>query len=94
MGILLFLVGVSLRWHQETRLASHIVYSLDFIFWSVRLLDLFALNQHAGPYLTMITKMVCNFNVLVNRSSYNIYHVFLKKLRIKRSFITLRCISQ
>uniref|UniRef100_A0A8C2IYA3 non-specific serine/threonine protein kinase n=1 Tax=Cyprinus carpio TaxID=7962 RepID=A0A8C2IYA3_CYPCA len=65
MGILLFLVGVSLRWHQETRLASHIVYSLDFIFWSVRLLDLFAVNQHAGPYLTMITKMVNMFYIVV-----------------------------
>ncbi|XP_073696374.1 transient receptor potential cation channel subfamily M member 6 [Garra rufa] len=65
MGILLFLVGVSLRWHQETRLASHIVYSLDFIFWSVRLLDLFAVNQHAGPYLTMITKMMSNMFCIV-----------------------------
>uniref|UniRef100_A0A672R4T7 non-specific serine/threonine protein kinase n=1 Tax=Sinocyclocheilus grahami TaxID=75366 RepID=A0A672R4T7_SINGR len=65
MGILLFLVGVSLRWHQETRLASHIVYSLDFIFWSVRLLDLFAVNQHAGPYLTMITKMMSNMFYIV-----------------------------
>ncbi|XP_050965495.1 transient receptor potential cation channel subfamily M member 6 isoform X1 [Labeo rohita] len=65
MGIILFLVGVSLRWHQETRLASHIVYSLDFIFWSVRLLDLFAVNQHAGPYLTMITKMMSNMFYIV-----------------------------
>ncbi|XP_051551691.1 transient receptor potential cation channel subfamily M member 6-like isoform X1 [Myxocyprinus asiaticus] len=65
MGILLFLVGVSLRWYQETRLAGHIVYSLDFIFWSVRLLDLFAVNQHAGPYLTMITKMMSNMFYIV-----------------------------
>lgn len=65
LGILLFLVGVSLRWHQETRLASHIVYSLDFVFWSVRLLDLFAVNQHAGPYLTMITKMMSNMFYIV-----------------------------
>ncbi|XP_055055045.2 transient receptor potential cation channel subfamily M member 6 isoform X1 [Misgurnus anguillicaudatus] len=65
MGILLFFVGVSLRWHEETRLASHIVYSLDFIFWSVRLLDLFAVNKHAGPYLTMITKMMSNMFYVV-----------------------------
>ncbi|KAI7813574.1 transient receptor potential melastatin 6, partial [Triplophysa rosa] len=65
MGILLFLVGVSLRWRDDTRLASHIVYSLDFIFWSVRLLDVFAVNQHAGPYLTMITKMMSNMFYIV-----------------------------
>ncbi|TRY81917.1 hypothetical protein DNTS_013382 [Danionella cerebrum] len=65
MGIMLFVVGVSLRWHQETRLAGHIVYSLDFIFWSIRLLDLFAVNQHAGPYLTMITKMMSNMFYIV-----------------------------
>lgn len=59
IGILLFLAGLSMRWYADPyRRAGRICYCLDIIFWFVRLLDLLAVNQHAGPYLTMITKMV------------------------------------
>lgn len=59
IAILLFLAGVTLRWHAEPyRTAGRISYCLDIIFWFVRLMDLLAVNQYAGPYLTMITKMV------------------------------------
>lgn len=59
IAILLFLAGLSLRWHADPyKTAGHISYCLDIIFWFVRVLDLLAVNQHAGPYLTMITKMV------------------------------------
>lgn len=59
IGILLFLVGLSLRWYPDPyRRAGRICYCLDIIFWFVRVMDLLAVNQHAGPYLTMITKMV------------------------------------
>lgn len=59
VGILLFLVGLSMRWYGDPyRTAGRICYCLDIIFWFVRVMDLLAVNQHAGPYLTMITKMV------------------------------------
>ncbi|XP_046871893.1 LOW QUALITY PROTEIN: transient receptor potential cation channel subfamily M member 6-like [Hypomesus transpacificus] len=58
LAILLFLTGLVLRCHEgKLRTAGRISYCLDIIFWSVRVLDLLALNQYAGPYLTMITKM-------------------------------------
>lgn len=60
IAILLFLVGLVMRWHDDPyRTAGRISYCLDIIFWFVRVMDLLAVNQHAGPYLTMITKMVC-----------------------------------
>ncbi|KAI1900036.1 hypothetical protein AGOR_G00045870 [Albula goreensis] len=66
VAIVLFLVGLGLRWYGAPfRTAAHIVYSLDIIFWYVRLLDLFAVNQHVGPYLTMITKMTSNMFYIV-----------------------------
>lgn len=59
LAILLFLAGLALRCHGEPyRTAGRISYCLDLIFWFVRVLDLLAVNQHAGPYLTIITKMV------------------------------------
>lgn len=59
IAILLFLAGLTLRWHAGPyRTAGRIAYCLDIIFWYVRVTDLLAVNQYAGPYLTMITKMV------------------------------------
>lgn len=59
IAILLFLFGLAMRWHGNPyRTAGRICYCLDIIFWFVRVMDLLAVNQHAGPYLTMITKMV------------------------------------
>ncbi|KAJ8401541.1 hypothetical protein AAFF_G00378580 [Aldrovandia affinis] len=65
VAILLFLVGLGLRWQDAFRTAGRIVYCLDIIFWYVRLLDLFAINQHVGPYLTMIAKMTANMFYIV-----------------------------
>lgn len=59
LAIVLFAIGFGLRWTDKpVQTAGRIIYCLDIIFWYVRLLDLFAVNQHAGPYLTMIGKMV------------------------------------
>lgn len=59
IAIFLFLAGLAMRWHADPyRTAGRIGYCLDIIFWFVRVMDLLAVNQHAGPYLTMITKMV------------------------------------
>lgn len=59
IAILLFLAALALRWNADPyRTAGRISYCLDIIFWFIRLMDLLAVNKHAGPYLTMITKMV------------------------------------
>ncbi|MEQ2205906.1 hypothetical protein XENOCAPTIV_017890 [Xenoophorus captivus] len=59
VAILLFLAGLSMRLHGDPyRTAGRTAYCLDIIFWFIRVLDLLAVNQHAGPYITMITKMV------------------------------------
>lgn len=53
------MIGFGLRWSTPpVQTAGRLLYCLDIIFWYARLLDLFAVNQHAGPYLTMIGKMV------------------------------------
>uniref|UniRef100_A0A3B3BZ56 non-specific serine/threonine protein kinase n=1 Tax=Oryzias melastigma TaxID=30732 RepID=A0A3B3BZ56_ORYME len=66
VAIILFLIGLTLRWHADPyRTAGRITYCLDIIFWFIRVLDLLAVNQHAGPYLTIITKMTSNMFFIV-----------------------------
>uniref|UniRef100_A0A8C3JHB0 Transient receptor potential cation channel subfamily M member 6 n=1 Tax=Calidris pygmaea TaxID=425635 RepID=A0A8C3JHB0_9CHAR len=66
IAILLFMIGFGLRWSDPpVQTAGRLLYCLDIIFWYARLLDLFAVNQHAGPYLTMIGKMVTNMFYIV-----------------------------
>ncbi|XP_029999816.1 transient receptor potential cation channel subfamily M member 6 [Sphaeramia orbicularis] len=66
IAIILFLVGLVMRLVPGPfQTAGRLSYCLDIIFWFVRVLDLLAVNQHAGPYLTMITKMTRNMFFIV-----------------------------
>nr|XP_030732856.1 transient receptor potential cation channel subfamily M member 6 [Globicephala melas] len=62
----LFLVGFGLRWGDPPfYTAGRLIYCIDIIFWFSRLLDFFAVNQHAGPYVTMIANMTANMFYIV-----------------------------
>ncbi|KAJ8782306.1 hypothetical protein J1605_010285 [Eschrichtius robustus] len=66
VAIGLFLVGFGLRWGDPPfYTAGRLIYCIDIIFWFSRLLDFFAVNQHAGPYVTMIAKMTANMFYIV-----------------------------
>ncbi len=59
IGILLFVIGVSLRLHHPTTLLhGRVFYCVCIIFWYTRILDLFAVSKYLGPYVMMIGKMV------------------------------------
>ncbi|KAJ8340402.1 hypothetical protein SKAU_G00350350 [Synaphobranchus kaupii] len=68
LAIVTFFVGFGLRFgavHRDVFDAGRIVYCLNIIFWYVRLLDILAVNQQAGPYVMMIGKMVANMFYIV-----------------------------
>ncbi|XP_026996995.2 transient receptor potential cation channel subfamily M member 6 isoform X1 [Tachysurus fulvidraco] len=66
VAIILFFTGMALRWYKGLiHITGRIIYCLDIILWFVRLLDLLAVNQKAGPYLTMISKMMKNMFYIV-----------------------------
>ncbi|XP_006835068.1 PREDICTED: transient receptor potential cation channel subfamily M member 6 [Chrysochloris asiatica] len=66
VAIVLFLVGFGLRWGEPPfHTAGRLIYCVDIIFWYTQLLDFLAVNQHAGPYLTMIAKMTGNMFYIV-----------------------------
>ncbi|XP_023364773.1 transient receptor potential cation channel subfamily M member 6 [Otolemur garnettii] len=66
VAIGLFSVGFGLRWGRPPfHTAGRLIYCIDIIFWFSRLLDFLAVNQHAGPYVTMIAKMTANMFYIV-----------------------------
>ncbi|XP_067275272.1 transient receptor potential cation channel subfamily M member 7 isoform X1 [Pseudorasbora parva] len=66
VAILMFFVGFGLRFGTgNVFITGRIVYCLNIIFWFVRLLDILAVNQQAGPYVMMIGKMVANMFYIV-----------------------------
>lgn len=59
LAITTFFIGFGLRLAGgEVFIPGRIVYCLNIIFWYVRLMDILAVNQQAGPYVMMIAKMV------------------------------------
>ncbi|KAH0619989.1 hypothetical protein JD844_014472 [Phrynosoma platyrhinos] len=77
IAIIIFFIGFILRFgakgnfNEKTYevnyvfVAGRLTYCLNIIFWYVRLLDFLAVNQHAGPYVMMIGKMVANMFYIV-----------------------------
>uniref|UniRef100_A0A8C5I8S6 non-specific serine/threonine protein kinase n=1 Tax=Gouania willdenowi TaxID=441366 RepID=A0A8C5I8S6_GOUWI len=66
LAIVTFFIGFGLRLGEgDAFVTGRTVYCLNIIFWYVRLLDILAVNQHAGPYVMMIAKMVANMFYIV-----------------------------
>ncbi|KAK3570923.1 hypothetical protein QTP86_030456, partial [Hemibagrus guttatus] len=66
IAIVMFVVGFGLRFGSgNMAVVGRTVYCLNIIFWYVRLLDILAVNQQAGPYVMMIGKMVANMFYIV-----------------------------
>lgn len=94
VAIVTFFIGFGLRLGGgEAFIPGRTVYCLNIIFWYVRLMDILAVNQQAGPYVMMIAKMVSEtmlrdgekVDYLFDLSVFTI-HFFLhisKKLRVK-----------
>ncbi|KAM9765031.1 transient receptor potential cation channel subfamily M member 7 isoform 2-T2 [Menidia menidia] len=66
LAIVTFFIGFGLRLGGgDAFVPGRTVYCLNIIFWYVRLLDILAVNQQAGPYVMMIAKMVANMFYIV-----------------------------
>ncbi|KAM4744274.1 transient receptor potential cation channel subfamily M member 7 isoform 2-T2 [Anableps anableps] len=66
LAIVTFFIGFGLRLGGGVAFVpGRTVYCLNIIFWYVRLLDILAVNQQAGPYVMMIAKMVANMFYIV-----------------------------
>ncbi|KAK3097474.1 hypothetical protein FSP39_009961, partial [Pinctada imbricata] len=57
-AIITFFIAVGLRFHDDTRKAARIVYTLNIVFWYIRILEILTVNKYLGPYLKIIGKLL------------------------------------
>lgn len=82
LAIVTFFIGFGLRLAGgEVFVPGRIVYCLNIIFWYVRLMDILAVNQQAGPYVMMIAKMVSERS-LQTRSHSSVSSVLSFRLHV------------
>lgn len=43
---------------DETRKAARIIYTLNIVFFYIRILEILSVNQYLGPYVKIIGKLV------------------------------------
>ncbi|XP_023931927.1 transient receptor potential cation channel subfamily M member 3-like [Lingula anatina] len=58
IAIVLYIIGAVLRNMESYIQDGHVVFSVDIIFWYIRILDIFSVSKHLGPYVMMVGKMV------------------------------------
>ncbi|XP_050403200.2 transient receptor potential cation channel subfamily M member 3 isoform X3 [Patella vulgata] len=58
IAILLFTVGVVFRNFSSLLPAAHIIYTVDIVFWLVRILEILSVNKYLGPYVKIIGKLI------------------------------------
>nr|XP_036218610.1 transient receptor potential cation channel trpm isoform X5 [Bactrocera oleae] len=59
-AIILFLIGLSLRFRPNTMDIGRVIYCVDSIYWYLRILNILGVNKYLGPLVTMMGKMVKN----------------------------------
>lgn len=58
VAILMFFSAVGLRMYDETRQAARIIYTLNIVFFYIRILEILSVNQYLGPYVKIIGKLL------------------------------------
>ncbi|KAM7344556.1 transient receptor potential cation channel, subfamily M isoform 7-T7 [Cochliomyia hominivorax] len=59
-AIILFFIGLSLRFRPNTMDIGRVIYCVDSIYWYLRILNILGVNKYLGPLVTMMGKMVKN----------------------------------
>lgn len=57
-GIALFILGMILRFVPATLMDAQLIYTIDTIFWNIRILEILSVNKYLGPYVKIIGKLV------------------------------------
>jgi len=58
LAITLFFIGLTLRYQVADLGHARALYALTFSIISIKVLDMFAVSQHLGPFVHIIGKMV------------------------------------
>ncbi|XP_033625076.1 transient receptor potential cation channel subfamily M member-like 2 isoform X2 [Asterias rubens] len=60
--LVVFSIGVSLRFNQETLDAARIILAIDLVIFYVRVLQIFSIHKNLGPKLIMIQRMMIDLS--------------------------------
>ena len=66
IAIASYFVGFALRMANQ-RVEGRIVYAIDLMFFIVRILEVFLVDEDLGPYVVMIGRMVSNITMLKSK---------------------------
>ncbi|XP_035824941.1 transient receptor potential cation channel trpm [Aplysia californica] len=58
LGISMFAAGLVLRCIPSTLRDGQLVYTVDIIFWNIRILEILSVNKYLGPYVKIIGKLL------------------------------------
>ncbi|RZC40720.1 transient receptor potential cation channel trpm, partial [Asbolus verrucosus] len=59
-AVLVFLIGVALRFKANTFEIGRVIYCVNSIYWYLHILNILSVNKYLGPLVTMMGKMVKN----------------------------------
>lgn len=57
-GIALFIIGMVLRFIPSTVRDAQLIYTMDMVFWNIRILEILSVNKYLGPYVKIMGKLV------------------------------------
>ncbi|XP_064607878.1 transient receptor potential cation channel subfamily M member 3-like isoform X2 [Liolophura sinensis] len=64
-AILIFLVALCLRMDEDSRMAARVLYTIDIVFWYIRILEILSVNKNLGPYVKIIGKLVVDMSYYI-----------------------------
>lgn len=66
VGIALFTIGVVMRFIPATLIDAQLIYSVDIIFWNIRILEIYSVHKYLGPFVKIMGKLVKGYFVFRN----------------------------
>lgn len=72
-AIIFFVIGLSLRFRENTMHIGRVFYCVDSIYWYLRILNILGVNKYLGKYYLGLVVFKCVFLIesLALRSSCN-----------------------
>ena len=58
MAIAIFVIAFGIRMRIGWEVYGQCIYAVDITIWIIRLLQIFYVNKHMGPYVVMVGRMV------------------------------------
>lgn len=73
IAIILFVVGISLRFRPTTMDVGRVIYCLDSVYWYLRILNILGVNKYLGMYTILFSIRTMMGSWLLSRSCGHMY---------------------